>query len=103
MGAFGSILCKFQRLKTIRSNSLPLHFTAVSYCILHDFHRMVHAHYLSHDAGVHGLDADVLAVQVQTVHEALCGPDQLVALPRPGDQAQLPLQIHVEVRLVVAA
>ena len=52
---------------------------------------------------MHGLDADVLAVQVQTVHEALRGPDELVALPRPGDQAQLPLQIHVEVRLVVAA
>ena len=55
------------------------------------------AHYLPHDAGVDGLDADVLTVQVKTVHEALCGPDELVALARPGDQAQLPLQIHGEV------
>ena len=94
---FRLILCKFQRLKTILSSSLPLHFTAVSYCILHDFHRMVHAHYLPHDAGVDGLDADVLAVQVETVHEALRGPDELVALARPGDQAELPLQIHGEV------
>ena len=55
------------------------------------------AHYLPHDAGVNGLDADVLAVQVETVHEALRGPDELVALARPGDQAELPLQIHGEV------
>ena len=58
---------------------------------------MQSAHYLPHDAGVDGLDADVLAVQVETVHEALRGPDELVALARPGDQAELPLQIHGEV------
>ena len=53
--------------------------------------------YLAHDAGVDGLYADVLAVEVQSVHQGLGGPDQFVALPVAGAEAQLPLQIHVDV------
>ena len=62
-----------------------------------DMHAETVVVYLPHNAGMDGLDADVLAVQVETVHEALRGPDELVALARPGDQAELPLQIHGEV------
>ena len=36
--------------------------------------------YLAHDAWVHGLDGDVLRVEVQAVHQALGGADELIAL-----------------------
>lgn len=37
--------------------------------------------YLAHDAGVDRLDGDVLRVEVQAVHQALGGADELIALP----------------------
>ena len=49
---------------------------------------------LAHDAGMDGLDADVLAVEVESVHQALGGADELVALARPAAQPQLPLQVQ---------
>ena len=51
--------------------------------------------YLSHDAGVDWLDADVLAVEVESVHQGLCGPDQFVALPVGRAEAEFPFQIHL--------
>ena len=36
--------------------------------------------YLAHDAGVDRLDGDVLRVEVQAVHQALGGADELIAL-----------------------
>ena len=36
--------------------------------------------YLSHDAGVDGLDADVLAVQIKSVHKGLGAPNELIRL-----------------------
>lgn len=44
-----------------------------------------------------GLDADVLAVEVEPVHQGLGGPDQFVALAVAGADAELPLQIHLDV------
>ena len=44
-----------------------------------------------------GLDADVLAVEVESVHQGLGGPDQFVALTVAGADAELPLQIHLDV------
>ena len=43
------------------------------------------------------LDADVLAVEVESVHQGLGGPDQFVALTVAGADAELPLQIHLDV------
>ena len=57
--------------------------------------------YLAHDAGVDGLDADVLAVEVESVHQGLGGPDQFVALAVTGADAELPLQVHLDVGVVV--
>ena len=54
--------------------------------------------YLTHDTGMDGLDADVLAVEVESVHQGLGGPDQLVALPVGGAQAEFSLQIHSVVK-----
>ena len=48
-----------------------------------------------------GLDADVLAVEVESVHQGLGGSDQFVALAVAGADAELPLQIHVDVGVVV--
>ena len=36
--------------------------------------------YLAHDARVDRLDGDVLGVEVQAVHQALGGADELIAL-----------------------
>ena len=36
--------------------------------------------YLAHDARVDRLDGDVLRVEVQAVHQALGGPNELIAL-----------------------
>ena len=47
-----------------------------------------------------GLDADVLAVEVESVHQGLGGPDQFVALAVPGADAELPLQVHLDVGVV---
>ena len=44
-----------------------------------------------------GLDADVLAVEVESVHQGLGRPDQLVALAVAGADAELPLQVHLGV------
>ena len=51
--------------------------------------------YLSHYAWVDGLYADVLAVQVESVHQGLRGPNELVRLASAWNQPQLPFQIHV--------
>ena len=48
-----------------------------------------------------GLDADVLAVEVESVHQGLGGPDQFVALAVTGADAELPLQVHLDVGVVV--
>ena len=44
-----------------------------------------------------GLDTDVLAVEVQSVHQGLGRSDQFVALAVAGADAELPLQIHLDV------
>ena len=62
-----------------------------------DMHAETVVVYLPHNAGMDGLDADVLAVEVQSVHQGLGGPDQFVALTVAGADAELPLQIHLDV------
>ena len=60
-----------------------------------DMHAETVVVYLPHNAGMDGLDADVLAVEVESVHQGLCGPDQFVALPVGGAEAEFPFQIHL--------
>jgi hypothetical protein len=42
--------------------------------------------HLSHDARVYWLDADLLCVEVEPVHQALCRPYELVGLAPARDQ-----------------
>ena len=50
--------------------------------------------YLAHDARMDRLDGDVLSVEVEAVHQALGGPDELIALAAVWPQSKLSLQIH---------
>ena len=43
-------------------------------------YNLVKMSYLTHDAGMDWLDADIFTVQVQSVHQRLSRPDQFIAL-----------------------
>ena len=53
--------------------------------------------YLAHDAGVDWLDGDVLRVEVEAIHQALGGPDELIALAAVRSKPKFSLQVHIDV------
>ena len=57
--------------------------------------------YLSHDAWMNRLNADILTIKVQSIHKRLSRTNELVTLSSTCCQTQLPLQIHGLVWFVV--